>query len=167
MVARARMARRISIYLNDHLVIAAGGTDLVKRMSSSNEGTELGDFLESIAPELEADRDGIEQAMELLDVRRDPFKRSFGWGAEKLGRLKLNGQLTGYSPLSRLVELEGMTAIVNGNLSAWQSLAAVAGDRVAELDLPARIKRCEARRAELERFRVEAAREALAEEASA
>lgn len=157
-------AKRTSIYLNDHLVVAAAGVDLSNRMRSSNEGTDLGDFLESIASELEADRDGIEQAMELLDVRRDPLKRGFGWGAEKLGRLKLNGQLTGYSPLSRLVELEGMTMIVNGNLSAWQSLEATAADRLADLDLPARIKRCEVRRAELERHRMNAARQALADE---
>jgi hypothetical protein len=133
-------------------------------MRASNEGTDLGDFLERIGPELEADREGIERAMELLGVRRDPFKRGFGWSAEKLGRLKLNGQLTGYSPLSRLVELEGMNAIVNGNLAAWQSLQMTVGDELAELGLPDRIKRCESQRAELERFRMEAAREALAEE---
>ena len=33
-------------------------------------------------------------------------KDGAAWVAEKLGRLKTNGQLTGYSPLSRLVELE-------------------------------------------------------------
>jgi hypothetical protein len=157
------VARKLAIYLNDHLVIAAAGADLWKRMHGSNEGSELGAFLERIGPELEADRDGIERAMELLDVRRDPFKRGVGWGAEKLGRLKLNGQLTGYSPLSRVVELEGMNAIVNGNLAAWQSLQATAAEPLSELDLPARIKRCESQRADLERFRVEAAREALAD----
>ena len=38
-----------------------------------------------------------------------------GWVAEKAGRLKLNGSLLTYSPLSRLVELEGLSLGVEGN----------------------------------------------------
>ena len=36
------------------------------------------------------------------------------WTAEELERLKLNGQLAGYSPLSRLVELEGLAVGIEG-----------------------------------------------------
>jgi hypothetical protein len=41
----------------------------------------------------------------------------------KLGRLKLNGQLRGYSPLSRLLELEGLGMGITGKLGLWKSLA--------------------------------------------
>ncbi len=47
--------------------------------------------------------------MAALGVPQDRVKNAMGWGAEKLGRLKPNGQLTGYSPLSRMVELKGLT----------------------------------------------------------
>ena len=38
------------------------------------------------------------------------------------GRLKPNGQLTGYSPLSRLVELEGLSLGITGKLGLWRAL---------------------------------------------
>jgi hypothetical protein len=49
-------------------------------------------------------------------------KEFLALGLERVGRLKLNGQLTGYSPLSRLVELEGLALGVTGKLSLWENL---------------------------------------------
>ncbi len=54
--------------------------------------------------------------MEKLQVKRDHLKVLAGWVAEKLGRLKPNGQLLGYSPLSRLVELEALALGITGKL---------------------------------------------------
>ena len=45
---------------------------------------------------------------------------------EKLGRLKPNEQLTGYSPLSRVLELEGLRGGVQAKLGLWDSLREVA-----------------------------------------
>jgi len=42
--------------------------------------------------------------MEELGVSRSRLKPAGAWVLEKLGRVKLNGQLRGYSPLSRLLE---------------------------------------------------------------
>lgn len=42
--------------------------------------------------------------------------------AERLGRLKLNGRLRGYSPLSRVLELEGLAAAVGAKLQLWNAL---------------------------------------------
>lgn len=44
------------------------------------------------------------------------------WAAEKLVRLKLNGRLRGYSPLSRLLELEMLHIGITGKLELWQAL---------------------------------------------
>jgi hypothetical protein len=41
---------------------------------------------------------------------------------EKLGRLKPNGELLKFSPLSRLVEIEGLITGVSGKLSLWRVL---------------------------------------------
>ena len=38
--------------------------------------------------------------MASLGVGKDPLKRPLGWIAEKVGRLKLNGELRRRSPLS-------------------------------------------------------------------
>ena len=53
--------------------------------------------------------------------------------AEKLGRLKPNGQILGYSPLSRLVELETLALGITGKRSLWEALLGVA-DEDARLD---------------------------------
>ena len=65
--------------------------------------------------------------MDRLGVRKDPLKPAAAWMAEKLGRLKLNGQLSGYSPLSRVVELEGLHIGITGKLELWKALELTAG----------------------------------------
>ena len=83
--------------------------------------------------------------MTRLDVTRDPLKVGAGWLAEKLGRLKLNGRLLEYSPLSRVIELEGLIAGVNAKVALWRTLAAAAADepRIAEIDFVQLIARGE------------------------
>ena len=80
---------------------------MARRVRDSNrDDEELGAPLAEICVELEADKEDLIGLMSHLGVRRDPVKPIGAWAVEKLGRLKLNGQLTGYSPLSRMVELE-------------------------------------------------------------
>src|SRR3954471_13184248 len=98
----------LAIYLNDHLAGAPAGLELVRRARGTNAGTPLGDFLAGLAVEIEEDRNSLERIMERLGVGKDRLKVAAAWTAEKGGRLKLNGRLTGYSPLSRLVEVEGL-----------------------------------------------------------
>jgi hypothetical protein len=101
--------------------------------------------------------------MDDLGFGADRAKNVAFWAAEKAGRLKLNGQLTGYSPLSRLVELEGLITGVNGKLSLWRSLLDVAprerrldADRLGHL-----VERGQEQLGLLEGLRERAAREAL------
>lgn len=153
----------LAIYLNDHLAGAVVGVELAKRCARNNEGTPLGDFLERLRTEVDEDRQSLEDLMATLDVAKSPLKASGAWLAEKVGRLKLNGQVTGYSDLSRLEELEGLALGVEGKLSLWRSLEQVM-DRYPEIPSNelARLKdRAERQRDELERFRREAASTAL------
>ena len=64
-----------------------------------------------------------------------------------MGRLKPNGQLTGYSPLSRVVELEGLALGMTGKLALWKALRELV-DEEPRLDA-----------AELERLRERAERQ--------
>ncbi len=116
----------LRIYLQDHLAGATGGVELARRARAANQGTTYGDPLAKLADEIEADRRALEGIMEDLGFGADRAKNIAFWAAEKAGRLKLNGQLTGYSPLSRLTELEGLIAGINGKLSLWRSLLEVA-----------------------------------------
>ena len=151
----------LAIYLNDHLAGATGGRELVRRAAASNRGTEYGPFLEGLAEEIEEDRRALLSIMATLGVGVDRLKVAGGWGAEKLGRLKLNGRLLGYSPLSRMVELEGLALGVTGKLGLWRALQAREPERAADLGLPELIARAQRQLEELERHRLRAAREAL------
>jgi hypothetical protein len=116
----------LGIYLNDHLAGATVGVELAKRTANANRGTEFGGPLQQLASEIDEDRSALRRIMDRLGVRADPVKTTLAWGAEKAGRLKLNGQLRGYSPLSRVVEVEGLISGVNGKLSLWQALQVTA-----------------------------------------
>jgi hypothetical protein len=151
----------LAIYLNDHLAGSTGGLELVKRARGANEGTALGEMLAELEQEIAEDRETLRTIMRQLGVREDPLKRSAGWVAEKLGRLKLNGRLTGYSPLSRMVELEGLYLGVTGKHSMWKSLQAAHGDRLAGVDLEAMARRAEAQRRRISNARSRVAAETL------
>jgi hypothetical protein len=158
--------RLLAIYLNDHLAGATGGVELARRARSSNRGTRWGEALEKICTEIEADRASLEEVMERLEVRRNPAKIAGAWAAEKLGRLKLNGRMRGYSPLSRLLQLEMLHIGITGKLELWKVLQQTLDSRLPEVDFSALIERAESQRQAVERLRLDAAAEALAEESN-
>ena len=114
--------KNLAIYLNDHLAGAVAGLELAKRSTGSNDGNEYGDFLSKLVIEIEEDQVSLIKLMEHLGIRKDLLKDAAAWMGEKVGRLKLNGQLVGYSDLSRVVELEGLYLGVQGKLSLWRNL---------------------------------------------
>jgi hypothetical protein len=153
----------LGTYLNDHLAGSTVGVELSKRASGSNEGTEYGQVLDRIAREIEEDRETLKRLMDSLGVNHDRAKVAAAWTGEKLGRLKPNGRLFSYSPLSRLIELEMLALGITGKLSLWEALTEVA-DQDSRIDL-AQLKelseRAERQRAEVWKLRQRAAREAL------
>lgn len=151
----------LATYLNDHLAGSTAGVELARRARGSNEGTELGDLLARLAAEVEEDRATLEAVMESAGVGRDPIKTRLAWVGEKIGRLKPNGQLLGYSPLSRLIELEGLELGIAGKQALWQSLGEVADPSLVAYDFAALAQRAERQRTELEPHRLAASREAF------
>jgi hypothetical protein len=114
--------RRLDIYLNDHLAGSTLGVELSRRAAAENRESEYGAFLERLYRDIAEDRRTLEAVMRALDVDRSPAKPAGAWLHEKVSRLKLNGQVRGYSPLSRLLELEGLETGVAGKRSLWQVL---------------------------------------------
>jgi hypothetical protein len=156
----------LSIYLNDHLAGATAGVELAKRATSSNQGNEYGAPLSELSHAIAEDRASLERLMERLDVRKDRVKTTGAWAAEKVGRLKPNAHLTSYSPLSRVIELEGLSLGVAGKLGLWRSLIAVQDDdeRLDPEELRVLAERAEAQLRELEPLRLRATAETLAAE---
>lgn len=155
--------KRLRIYLNDHLAGSSVGVELSKRILASNPDGPLGASLRELAGEIESDRDSLIAIMRRLSVSEDRVKKVLGRAVERAGRLKPNGQIRGYSPLSRLVELEGLSLGVEGKLSLWRALEHVLGSdpRLDGVDLPGLIARATGQRARLEGHRLEVAAEAL------
>jgi hypothetical protein len=112
----------LTIYLNDHLAGATAGVELAHRVAAENDVSAFSAPLERLASAIEQDRDALLAIMDELGIPVDRAKVALGWTAEKVARLKPNGQLRGYSPLSRLLELEGMLAGINGKQSLWRAL---------------------------------------------
>lgn len=155
-------SKYLATYLNDHLAGSTAGLELARRAASENDGTPLGRFLTGLAEEIAEDRQALEEIMDKLGVGIDHKKVAAGWLAEKAGRLKPNAQLLGYSPLSPLIELEGLSVGVEGKRAMWRALREVADEHdldAARLDELA--KRARRQRDRLERQRVALAPRAL------
>jgi hypothetical protein len=149
----------LTIYLNDHLAGSSFGLELARRCRAENDGNEFAAFLEELITDIEADREELQRLIDRLGRPRDRIKPAIGWLAEKVGRLKPNGRLLGYSPLSRLLELEALGGGVRGKLALWHALRTIAPSepRLSAEELDRLAKRAEA---QLERIAAEQKRAA-------
>ena len=153
----------LAIYLNDHLAGATAGRELARRSAASNRDSSYGSFLADLAEQIDEDRQSLIELMGALDVGIDRFKVIGARAVEKVGRLKLNGSLLSYSPLSRVVELEGLTLGVNGKLALWGSLQELKGrePRIDAVDLAVLVERGRQQLAGLESERLRAVSQAF------
>jgi hypothetical protein len=148
----------LHIYLSDHLAASVAGIELARRCANSNKDNDIGNFLQmTLIPAIEEDRATLRGIVQRVGASENRVKDAILWAGEKLGRLKLNGELTTYSPLSRLIELEGLTSGVAGKLSLWQCLREARDPRLEPVDLTALISRAEEQLKALEIQRQKAA----------
>jgi hypothetical protein len=145
----------LAIYLADHLMGATAGRELARRIARAHRQTERRDCYERLAIEINEDRDSLLRIMGVLHVPVRRYKVGAAWLAEKVGRLKLNGQLLSRAPLSGLVELEILKLGVSGKAAAWRSLRAVAehDGRLDPAALDALLDRAQQQEATLEELR--------------
>ncbi|MGI8749920.1 MAG: hypothetical protein ACR2J6_05115 [Thermoleophilaceae bacterium] len=151
----------LATYLNDHLAGSTTGEELARRTRDANDGSELGVLLGSLTAEVEEDVATLKSVMDAVGAGRDRAKMAAAWVGEKAGRLKPNDQLTGYSPLSRLIELEGLSMGIEGKRLLWVSLDQLTDPRLAAFDFGQLAERAARQRTELEPFRLAAAQTAF------
>jgi hypothetical protein len=153
----------LRIFMQDHLAAATAGLELAKRARGANRDTPYGDRLAHLTDEIDEDRRALEGMLADLGFGPDRPKNLGAWAGEKVGRLKLNGQLKGYSPLSRVIELEGLMAGISAKLSLWSILLQVAEEepRLDATRLQRLTARGEEQRETVNELRTRAAREAL------
>lgn len=154
----------LGIYMNDQLALGTLWRELARRSQRNNSGTELGEALGRVSAGIAEDVETFQRIMRRLGIPMNPVKIGFAVGAERLGRLKLNGRLGTYSPLSRFVELDFLAMGIEGKKQLWATLRDLAAltSRLPDIDFDDLIKRAERQRADLEPFRARAGIEALA-----
>lgn len=144
MSAATGIGRYLPIYLNDHLAGATAGVELARRLEAANREVEaLAPTLRQVCGEIEVDRETLEDVLDRLGVSRSPVKPGAAWLLERLGRLKPNGHLRGYSPLSRVLELEGLAMGIVGKTELWRTLSGLDLDERAGVDFEALTARAE------------------------
>lgn len=115
---------RFGIYLNDHRAGSIGGRALARRLARSNRGSELGRFLDDVfLPQLERERRRLHVLCSEMSLSRNLGKELLAKGTELVARLKRNGQMWGYSPLSRVVEIEALVSGVTAKQRLWVTMA--------------------------------------------
>ena len=153
----------LDVYLNDHLAGAMLGSDLAEQIRSQNEGTALGQLMESLAPQIDQDRQTLIELMQQLDSSKNPVKQATAWIAEKASRVKFSGMTSGEPELGRFMALETLTLGVRGKACMWTALRQVADQHpaIASLDLDELINRARTQEDALERERLVAGTRAL------
>ena len=155
--------RFLGIYMNDQLALGVLWREVARRAARENRGTDLGGALERVATEIAEDVETFERMMERLGIRRSVVKPALAAVVERAGRLKPNGRVRGYSPLSRFEELDFLVFGIEGKKILWANLRDLAdvGARLADIDFDHLIARAEEQRRALEPFRAEAGRRAF------
>jgi hypothetical protein len=159
----SRADRFLRIYLDDQLAAGVLWREVAQRAQRENEGTELGEALARVAAAISEDVALFERVMQGLGMRPSRTKPRLAIAAERVGRLKLNGQVRGYSPLSRFAELDFLAMGIEGKKILWANLRDLTdlSTRVPGLDFDQLIERAAWQRAQLEPFRQASGREAF------
>lgn len=153
----------LAIYMNDQLALGVLWREVARRSARENEGTDAGRALERVADAIAEDVETFEGLMSRLEIPTTRAKPLLAIAGERFGRLKLNGRLTGYSPLSRFEELDFLLMGIDGKVVLWTNLRdhARLGARLPDVDFDGLIDRARQQRALLEPFHAEAGSQAL------
>jgi hypothetical protein len=154
----------LRIYLNDHLAAATGALELFHRVTRSGPDKDTIAALADLADEESADRDALRQLMRRLDVEENRSLEALGWLGEKVGRLKPNGSLVRRSPLSDVIELEGLRLCVQSKLDRWRALRVLADHdpRIATQEMDILVARAEKQAARIDGLHRQAVQRVLA-----
>lgn len=138
------MPSPLVVLLRNHQAGGRAALDLFDRAITAQRARSWVQDLRELRAESREDLDFNESVMRRLGVAASPVQVIGTRVTERVGRLKPNGRLVRRSPLSDVVELEGLIAAVHVKLAGWQAaqvgefLTAAESDRLGELEERAR-----------------------------
>ena len=128
----------LTIYLNDHRAGAAAGIGLAHRLWRQNRKGPWASQLRELLKSVEAEGETLDAVRGSIGVTGGKFRRTAAVALERASRLKLNGHVLSYSPLSRVGELEALMSGVQSKLRLWTTLdlATPSVPELVEFDFP-------------------------------
>lgn len=141
------------IFLQDHQAAVHGALSLVDRAIKENRAHRVATFLGTIRASLRDDREQLQLVFRALRIRPSLVKNTAARAAERTARLKANGRVRSYSPLSRVEELEGLLMLTAQRAAMWRVLErhALIEPRLTVVDARGRARLAEAELQLLER----------------
>ena len=116
----------LGIYVNDHLMAATGGVELVSRMLGTHRGDQYEQPLAQLLEQLREEKSAHLRMADALGIPVRQYKQLASWVGEKFARLKPNGRLLSRSPLSDVVEFEFIATAVLAKRAGFETLREVA-----------------------------------------
>lgn len=153
--------RYLAIYLNDHLAGAAAGLALTKRIRDSARGEAYRERMTLLVEQIAEDRTALLSIMGQLDVEASRLKPLLATIGERVGRGIPNGHLFKRSPLTPVVELEGLCLGIHGKRKLWEVLRETRADELDTETLDLLVERARKQAALVEEIRLAAARNAF------
>jgi hypothetical protein len=149
-------------YLNDHLAGSVAALELLDNLLEHNPAAGR-DTLVEVRSEVEQDQQVLRDILDRVGGQESTARKVAAWLSEKLGQAKLSFDDSGTGDLRALQALEALGLGIQGKLSLWRALAAVAGriPALGGLDFPDLQRRAERQFARVEELRLRAARVAL------
>jgi hypothetical protein len=116
-----------------------------------------------LTDEVRSDRDALRRICLYFVAEYSNVGRAAAYAGATLGRVKMNGRVFKYSPLSRVLELEALSGGVMTKLRLWESLLPLSAvdERLDEDELKGRIAGAIDQLAALQRLHNMAADEAF------
>jgi hypothetical protein len=151
----------LATYLNDHLAGSVTAIEILDHLA--REAQDIRPFLARLKKDIEADRQELVNLMAMLDIPQSRIRKVSGWLAEQFAEAKLEVDDRSSGLLRRLERLEALALGIDGKLALWQTLEAASSEdtRLQRLDYSRLAQRAREQRADIETWRIEAARSAL------
>lgn len=121
-------ARFLRSYVGDHVAVAAAVGGLARRMASAERWRAHRPVFEALVGVLAEDERELQAVLSRRGIRRVTLKALLARRAELGGRLKVNGRIVEGSPLTRLVELDGLRFGLAACEAPWAALREVGVD---------------------------------------
>jgi hypothetical protein len=117
--------RALTTYLNDHLAGSVAALELLDQLVDL-VGPEDRELLIRLRTEIRQDQQLLKDLLQQLGDKESPLRKAAAWITEKLGELKLKFDDPGNGDLRLVEALEALGLGIQGKLSLWRALQAIA-----------------------------------------